>query len=137
MNLRPMTLADADFMLTLKNYPETREFAILSHDEIKRDDHCKWLKNNVQFFQVIEDIFDGCAVIKLGAIRVQDDEISIWVSRENRNERVATDILKLVSYSGMKAKIVQGNIASLRAFIAAGFSPVEFIDNKYYLFLKP
>jgi hypothetical protein len=42
--LRPMTIADADKMLTWKNYPETRQFAIASHEEIKREDHLQWLE---------------------------------------------------------------------------------------------
>jgi hypothetical protein len=127
-----MTMADADFMLTLKNYPETRKFAILSHDEIKREDHIKWLEKNLQYFQVIEDILDGSVVVQLGAIRLQNDEISIWVHRTDRSKGVATKVLQRLP-GKWTAKIVDGNVPSFRSFVKAGFLPVDHIANYYVL----
>ena len=124
-----MTLQDADFMLELKNYEETRQFAIASHEEIKKDDHYKWLEKNLQYFQVIIDHLDR----DVGAVRIQDDEISIWVDRKFRKQGIATRALRDISDWGMTAKIVNGNVSSMRAFIAAEFSPIKYVDNYYIL----
>lgn len=122
MQLRPMTMDDADFMLSLKNDPDTRNFALLTSEVIKREDHIKFLEKNIDQFQVIED--NGA---KAGALRVQDNEISIWLDKDFRGRGLASKAIKRSKYVGMKAKIVCGNIKSLQAFIGEGFFPVEFI----------
>lgn len=127
MTLRPMEMSDADFMLELKNYPETREFAIETTAEIKREDHIKWLKPKLMFFQVIE----GWAG-PIGAIRIFGNEISIWVDRRFWGMGVATNILRDAS-SGTTARIVDGNVASMKAFVKAGFVPVGHTDHYYIL----
>jgi Acetyltransferases, including N-acetylases of ribosomal proteins len=134
MNLRPMTIADAEKMLEWKNYPETRQFAIQSHEEIKREDHIKWLEDNVQYFDVIEFYIEPLnTTVKAGAIRIFEGEISIWIDRAFRGKGVATRAIKKLAEADMVAKIVDGNVGSLRAFIKAGFLPVEHIDNYYLL----
>lgn len=130
MTLRPMTMDDADFMLELKNDPQTRKFAIVSHDEIKKEDHYKWLENNLQYFQIIESIYG-----RTGAVRIQDNEISIWVDEQFRGQGVATYILEMVAELKMTAKIVEGNISSMKCFIRAGFEPIDYKEN-YYIFQR-
>lgn len=120
-----MTIEDADKMLEWKNYSETRQFAIASHDEITKEAHYEWLKNNLQYFQIIGD--------GIGAVRIQDNEVSIWVDRGYRGYGVAAMVLELVSEKGMTAKIVDGNVASMRSFIKAGFIPTSHVDNYYIL----
>lgn len=127
-----MTMEDADFMLKLKNDPATRNFAIIAKDEIKREDHIIWLEKNIQYFRVIE-AFSGSE--RVGAIRIQDNEVSIWIDKEFRSANVAKRILIMETKLGMKAKIVDGNIPSMRAFIRAGFLPVSHHEN-YYIFQK-
>lgn len=124
MNLRPMTMDDADKMLEWKNYPETRQFAIVGLFEIRREEHIKWLEQNVQYFQIIE--VDGK---KAGAVRINGGEISIWIDRDFRGKGLATDVIKSVSQPGMIAKIVDGNIASMRAFIKCGYVPISYIKG--------
>jgi RimJ/RimL family protein N-acetyltransferase len=123
-----MTMADADKMLEWKNYPETRKFAIVSHEEIKREDHLKWLEKNLKYFQIIDSSMDV-----MGAVRVQNNEVSIWVDRKYRGKGVAVWAVSRVSKPGMTAKIVEGNVASMRVFIKCGYLPIEHIDN-YYIF---
>lgn len=122
-------MSDADFMLALKNDPVTRQFAIVSKEEIKREDHLKWLEKNIQYFQVIEK-WTGEMV---GAIRIQDNEISIWIDKAYREMGIATKILSRINFIGCWGKIVDGNVASLRAFVKAGFTPRAHIDNYYIL----
>ena len=122
LTLQPMIMADADKMLVWKNYPETRRFAIVSHDEIKLEDHLKWLKNNIQYFQII--LCDGEVC---GAVRVQDNEISIWIDRAFWGKGIAAGTIKKISKKGFTAKIVEGNIASMRCFIKAKYEPCEYV----------
>ena len=130
MRLRPMEMSDADFMLTLKNYEETRRFSIASHEEIKREEHLKYLEENIQYFQTICD-----GEKNIGAIRILDEEISIWIDKEFWNKGIATYILQHVSKRGMTAIILPENIGSMRAFIRAGFEPIEYC-HAYYTFKK-
>ncbi len=111
MKLRPLTMADADFMLKLKNYEETRQFAIASHEAIDAEDHYRWLEKNLEYFQIIHDEEKS-----IGAIRIQDLEISIWVDKEFWGLGIATYILQHVSERGLTAKIVEGNVASMKCF---------------------
>lgn len=125
-------MADADKMLELKNYPETRRFAIASHDIIKPEDHYKWLEENLQYFQAIVD-----EEKMVGAIRVENEVISIWIDRDFWKKGIATYILQHVAKRGQKAFIVCDNIASMRAFIRAGFEPIEYnLEGRYYTFKK-
>ncbi len=146
---------DADFMLMLKNYEETRQFAIASHGLISRESHIDWLRYNVQEFQVIEDVEKSLSrppeerekIVSVGVIRIHDNEISIWVDKKFWNLGIATYILQHVSQRGMTAKIVCPNIASMKAFIRAGFEPTSYTpENRkdewsemtpaYYIFKK-
>ena len=131
-----MTLEDADFMLALKNDPITRQFAIVSHEEIKREDHIRFLKVHLPEFKVIEK-YD---FTKVGVIRVSlEHEVSIWLAPEFREYGIASRVLRNeigrpLIYPGVHwCKIVNGNIASFRAFIKAGFKPSEYKDNYYIL----
>ncbi len=130
IKLRPMTMEDAPLMLKWKNYPETRKFAILSHDKIPLDKHLKWLKKNIQYFQIIEY---GKKIA--GAIRVENKEVSVWLDRAMRRKGLATQAVDSVSKHGYSAKIVTGNVPSMRVFITCGYSPVSF-TNGYYTFKK-
>lgn len=130
MKLRPMTMEDALLMLKWKNYPETRKFAIQSSDKITKENHLKWLPKNIKFFQVIEYNGKPC-----GAVRVESKEVSIWVDRSVRGKGVATKAVDAVAKSGQTAKIVSGNIPSMRVFISCGFKPVSY-NGVYYTFKK-
>ena len=128
MKLRPMTMQDAGKMLEWKNYPETRKFAITSHRKISKKNHMAWLPKNIRYFKVLD--WEGIAV---GAVRVQNREISIWIDRAVWGFGIATEVIKRISKKGYRAKIVEGNVGSMRAFIKAGYLPKEFKDD-YYVF---
>lgn len=119
-----MTMADAKFMLKLKNYPETRRFAIVSDKKIKLKDHLVWLKKNLQYFYIINE--------DMGVVRVQDKEVSIWIDRKYWGQGLATEAVKLVSGKGYTAKIVEGNLTSKKVFINAGFEPIYTIWQKSF-----
>jgi RimJ/RimL family protein N-acetyltransferase len=127
MQLRPMTMADSDKMLEWKNYPETRKYAIASHDIITKEAHYKWLEENLQYFKVIGELY--------GAVRIQDNEVSIWMDKKYWAKGIASFVLEMIYEDGMFAKIVNGNIPSMRTFIRAGFKPFSYHKN-YYIFKK-
>lgn len=141
VQIRQMFMSDADFMLELKNYEETRKFAIFSHDEVKREDHIKFLEKNLDQFMVIIKIVikidkNMAAEERLGVYRINGQEVSIWVHRDHRGKQIALKTLNQISWTGMLARIVDGNVASMRTFVKAGFIPKEHKDN-YYILEKP
>ena len=121
-----MTMEDADLMLEWKNYPETREFTIVNNAVINRENHIKYLEENLQYFQIVR--VEGEIV---GAVRIKDNELAIWIDRKYWGYGFATEAIKLVSIDGMIAKIVDKNVNSMRAFIKAGYKPCEFIHEPY------
>ena len=125
MKLRPITMEDADQMLEWKNYPETRQFAIASHDEITKEAHYAWLKDHLDGFFIIEND-DG---VRCGAVRIHNNEVSFWVDRSMWGKGIATWVLIHVTYPGLFGKIVDGNLASMRCFIRAGYEPVSYHDG--------
>lgn len=129
MKLRLMTMDDAEFMLELKNYPETRQFAIKSDLMILREDHLKWLEQHVQEFKVIVSETKN----PVGAVRVHEKEISIWIDRNYWGKGIATKTINTVAEKGHWARIVDGNVGSFRAFTKAGFYPVFHAENYYIL----
>jgi RimJ/RimL family protein N-acetyltransferase len=135
MNLRPMTMDDSDFMLSLKNDPDTRFFALLTSQEIKREDHIKFLEKNIQYFTVMVNGNDT----RVGAFRIQDNEVSVWVDKNHRKQRYAYFALLEVVKSGMTAKVVIGNLPSMRLFSKLGFLPIEFnpLPLDHYILQKP
>ncbi len=135
MKIREMSMADADFMLELKNYPETRKFSISTPHEIKREDHMVWLEKNVHHFLVLEEFNHG--PIRVAAVRFVDNEVSVWVHQKFRGMGYAVSAINKVKEDGSIAKIVIGNIPSMRAFIKAGFKPIELVDGvlrSHYVF---
>lgn len=130
MKLRPLTMNDADFLLTLKNYPETRKFAIVSKEEINRTEHLFFIEHHLEQFQVIMANERAAGVVRISA-----GEISIWIDRECWGMGIATWVIRKVSLSGFIAKIVNGNIASMKSFIRAGYEPISY-QNNYYIFQK-
>src|SRR5215472_10776697 len=121
MRLRPMLMSDADFMLELKNYPETMANSIVTKTPVSKEKHYIWLETYLKYFQVIysdEHTY--------GAVRINGNEISIWIDRKYWGKGIATFIINMVSEKGMIAKIAEENIPSMRAFINAGFKPVAY-----------
>jgi RimJ/RimL family protein N-acetyltransferase len=131
MKLRPVTMADADFLLELKNDPEVRRWAIISHDEIKKENHLFWLRKklleDVRFFILVE------GQDKLGDLRVEADrEISVRIVEKFRGKGYASKALNSIAGS-VYAKIVEGNIASMNLFTHNGFKFFDYREGVYYL----
>lgn len=128
IKLRQATWEDAEFLLDLKNDPVMRMFSIKTNEKIDMDTHLKWLKDNLEYTKMI--VFNG---ITVGDVRVKDNEVAIKLHEQARGHGVAQRVIQIVKKHGMIAKIVDGNIPSMRLFIGAGFKPIEHKDNYYIL----
>lgn len=131
-------MADADKMLEWKNYPETRQFSILTHDEVSKDEHYYFLEENLSQFQVLEvnivTFMEGDKSAPLMAgFRIKNGEVSIWVDEGYRKRGIATYLLQNYTVKDTIAKIVDGNVASMKAFVKAGYKPIDYKDNYYIL----
>jgi RimJ/RimL family protein N-acetyltransferase len=128
MTIRKATMADADFLLFLKNDPVMRKYAVVTHSKIKKEDHLKWLKENLHTLKIIEEDKP------VGMLRVTDDkEVSINISPECRGQGLGGKILAAYCPKKVWAKIVNGNVPSMRIFLANGFKIVDYEKNYYVL----
>ena len=119
-------MADADFLLELKNDPVMRKFAVVTHDKIKKKDHLNWLPKHLHEIKIIGDNY--------GMFRVSDDrEVSINISSGYRGIGLGKEVLKKHCPDGVWAKIVNGNVASMNLFIRSGFIITGYEKNYYVL----
>lgn len=129
MILRPATMEDADFLLRLKNDPVMRKFAVVTHKRIKKADHLKWLKKNLHTISILTSPDEY-----MGMLRITDDkEVSINVAPEHRGKGLGGAILKKFCPKGVWAKIVNGNVPSMRIFLDNGFKITGYKKNYYVL----
>lgn len=130
IKLRPATFDDADKLLKWKNDSAMLRNSIRTTKKILREDHIAWLKHHIKDIRIITD-----GVVDYGDIRI-DSEVSIKIDRRYRNQGVSYHALKKVVKKGMIAKIVSGNIPSIRLFLKLGFKPVKYFRGykSYYIF---
>lgn len=129
-SLRPATMKDADLLLGWKNDFEVRKWSIVSLSKIKREDHLKWLKKNLDKISIIEEYGYPC-----GDIRVDDGEVAIKLEENFRGRGLGSKALKcvLLGRNKLMAKIVDGNVSSMRLFLKNGFEVVDHKDDYYIL----
>jgi len=136
IRLRPATIKDANILLEWKNDPTMRKFSIKTHDEIKLEDHLKWLEKHLSEIYIIEDadnlLYDGIAY---GDIRFEGDEIAIKLDPKFRGAGIGSRALHLAMKmkKHLVAKIVNGNIASMNLFTSCGFKFKSYEDGYYVL----
>lgn len=139
-------MKDANKLLAWKNYAETRRFAIVTHRNITKKNHLKWLENRLKkddnFFIIHGDGRDH------GDIRLEEGdnevEISIRLDKGSRGRGIALTAILEISALAKRlfpkkpviAKIVNGNIASMKTFCRAGYVPFAYNRNHGYYILK-
>ena len=128
LKLRPATFEDADFLLELKNDPTMRKFAVVSNKKIKRMDHIDWLHDNMESISIITE-----RGIRLGMFRIADSEVSINLSPICRGRGIGSRVLRKFCPKGVWAKIVDGNVPSMRIFLKNGFEITDHEENYYVL----
>lgn len=151
---RSATIDDADFLLKLKNDPETRKNAILTKQRIKKADHLEWLERKIadEDARVIIVIQDQ---MPIGTIRFNQYgngmiEVAIVLAKEARGRGLGSDIVEHLQIlllhhdiwhikKRLIAKIVDGNIASFNVFIKNGFKMIGYTKTRkigYYTLFK-
>lgn len=130
MRLRSATMGDGGFLLDLKNDPVTRSFSVVTHDKIMMKDHLKWLGNHFdEIMIVMQDL------TRVGMFRIsREREVSINIRPEFRGQGLGKEVLSFCP-ENVWAKIVNGNIASMRLFLGAGFKITGY-ENNYYILKK-
>lgn len=129
MRARSATMGDSGFLLQIKNDPITRSFSVVTHDKIKKEDHEKWLAQHLDEIKIIEDL-----KVLVGMFRVDTDrEVSINLHPDFRGMGYGSKILRTYCPKGVWAKIVNGNVASMRIFLANGFKIIGYEQNYYVL----
>ncbi len=135
ITLRPATIEDAKFLFDLKNDPDTRKNAIVSEDLILWENHLPWLEKRLESPGMNIIMFDD---IPVGDVRFdygEETEIGIRLVPEFRGQGIARRAISMC-LGKLVANIVEGNVASMRTFLANGFKPVKYITGKknYYRF---
>jgi RimJ/RimL family protein N-acetyltransferase len=133
--LRPARDDDEVRLLRWRNDPSTRR-ASLTRQQISSDDHHAWLARLLNDpdcqLLIIED--EGRPVGQVRFDRVAPDiaVISIGLAVAERGRGLGREALRVARAEGhrrlavteLRAVVRRGNLASLRAFAAAGFRPV-------------
>ena len=138
ITLRTPTMEDATFLLELKNDYDTRNNSIVTTDEIKLENHLKWLENRLKSPGMNLILVDGQPVGDLRFDYGEETELSIRIHPSQRGKGIATQAIALAG-DNLIAHIIEGNVASMRAFIENGFKPIDYIKGEkvnYYKLCK-
>jgi UDP-2,4-diacetamido-2,4,6-trideoxy-beta-L-altropyranose hydrolase len=130
---RPADLGDADFLLALRNDPETRGFSFTQH-RISKDEHQGWLKRRLadpaSLLWIALDKELPIGQLRLTRLDDFTAEVDIAVAAGSRGKGIGRSIIvrgaDLCEASWprvvrLRALIAPENTASLRAFSAAGY----------------
>lgn len=119
---------DIKRLFVWKNDSTVRKYSIVTHNKIKYKDHVRWFNKNYYNIFIIEYNNTPC-----GDIRVEDGYIAIKLDKKYRGIGIATEALSCLPLKDKYAKIVDGNIPSMRLFIKLGFIPIGHKKNYYIL----
>lgn len=134
LEYRPVTMEDADMLLQWKNQAATRKYSIVTHDFIKRESHIKWLEQKLAS-TTTDFLIVLLGGVPIGDVRIEWDQppdISLRITEECWSKGIGTQIIKDHSAPGMTAKIVEGNLASMRVFIRSGYEPISYDEEKKF-----
>ena len=130
IELRPATMDDALVLFHWKNDPVMRRFSIVTHDEIKWEDHIQWLKKH------LHEIFIICSHRDTyGDVRLEGNVIAIKLDPDSRGRGIGREAIGLAQdmRDELVAYIVNGNVPSMRLFLGAGFKITDYNEEGYYI----
>lgn len=136
-------MSDAMDLLRWKNDADTRRFSIIAKDEIRQADHYKWLARTLQDPNVrLYVIFrKGKPVGDIRFDIADQVEVSVRIDRPYRRQGIGSWALSTIAPREMAdiklpfmAKIVDGNVASMRIFTKNGFKVGVRDGGVSYLF---
>ena len=135
-------MSDATDLLRWKNDADTRRFSIIAKDEIRQADHLKWLGKtlqdpNVRLYMILKD---GKPVGDIRFDIADQVEVSVRIDRPYRRQGIGSWALSTIAPREMAdikkpfmAKIVDGNVPSMRIFTKNGFKLSRHEDGVSYL----
>jgi RimJ/RimL family protein N-acetyltransferase len=135
LRLRRATAADAAKLWEWRNEPDTRA-ASFNSEPIAYGDHVRWLETKLRDRKVFMLIALGEGETEVGYVRldVHDDavEVNLSLDRAHRGRRLGTIAIRAATEYAVgalrvrrvTARVKPGNTASIRAFRAAGFTPI-------------
>lgn len=132
MRHRPATRDDAALLFAWANDPETRRQSFTT-EPIAWETHVAWLERRLADSLIL--IFENPEPV--GVVRIQDGVISITVAPEHRGKGYATPMIREAAQPGTIAEVKPDNVASLRAFAAAGFVEISRTPELLMLRLQP
>jgi GNAT superfamily N-acetyltransferase len=87
-----------------------------------------WLSKDLDEIQMIED------EVRIGMFRVsKEDEVSINLHPLHRGKGYGAKVVSKYTPKGVWAKIVDGNVPSMRLFVENGFKVIDHKENYYIL----
>jgi RimJ/RimL family protein N-acetyltransferase len=123
--IRPAKIEDADNLLKWKNDPVMRKYSIVSNKAITKRSHIKWLEKNLDNIFILND-----GTGDIGDVRLDEKYIAIKLAPEARGKGYGATAINHFKYPGVLAKIVDGNVASMKTFINCGFNVIAHdIEN--------
>ena len=128
MEYRRARIEDAENLFMLKNDEDVRRFAI-NKQVIDWDLHIYWLLKNMKNIWIILADSNEFA----GDLRIDNKELSIRLLKKYRGKGLGSKAIKKFAKRGYTAKIVDGNIASMRIFVKSGFNFIDYKDGVYTL----
>lgn len=143
LSVRRATIDDAMDLLRWKNDVDTRRFSIIAKDEIRIEDHLKWLIKTlhdplVRLYMILKD---GKPVGDIRFDITDKVEVSVRIDRPYRCQGIGSWALSRIAPREMAnikksfmAKIVDGNVASMRIFTKNGFQIGVHANGVSYLF---
>lgn len=134
-------MLDAPDLLRWKNDPDTRQFAIVTHDEITADAHAHWmtkaLANPDVRIYIVEADGKACGDVRC-EIYSRHVEIAIKIDRWFRGHGIGATAINAIGgliqnefRSKLIAKIVYGNVASMRLFESCGYRVYSHGEGYY------
>jgi RimJ/RimL family protein N-acetyltransferase len=140
VNLRPVTMDDANMLFRWRNDPVTRANS-RSTASVSWEDHCKWLKAslaNPNRDLLVAEI-DGVPVGRARIDRGEETEVSWTVSPDHRGKGVGKAMVAMVAAACPRgpvvARIKPSNRASQAIAAYAGFRKVE--DGELQVWRRP
>jgi RimJ/RimL family protein N-acetyltransferase len=138
-------MLDAPDLLRWKNDPDTREFALVTHQEITSERHAVWMKwmltsPDVRVY-IIEANGKPCGDVRC-EFYSRHIEMAIKLDRGFRGHGIGTYALNVIGdlvqkefQKKLMAKIAYGNVASMRLFEGCGYRVYSHGEG-YYIYSK-
>lgn len=147
LSYRRATLSDVDMYYAWANDTEVRKNSYQS-EAIPYTQHVSWFEKKINSPQSLLLVFEDTEKNAVGQVRIETQEkqavIGISVNQQHRGKGYAVEMLQKASSAYFEihpenfilAFIKKDNFASYKAFVAAGYKPLEEVEESGVLSYK-